>query len=572
MPIKSSADSITDDILWSDCPEELYLRRMLQEQYHEEGTIVDSILGQSTVAGIFSGDVDKSPQADDRCDGRSWLNFSPIAGSVATAPITPDEEEMSPPLEKKKKKKKKGKKDNAKKQKVKSSEAEPPDEEDKLKHDINLKKSVPVDINPRFIDFDEESSTGSLHVIRIPDIVDMDDAYDEEATEIDVTRGGLSTLSGDTFLRNIGLQTVQPDAYDDEATEIDATRGGLSTLSGDSFLRNIGLQTQQPTYKRTWVDVDDISYAKAFEDSTGATSKSSKHDSRSESRHDQAHAKPVPTTTRAPGSDSKTGCCCSRIIQMMTEDDRIFRRTVIVAVVLIVLFVSLSVFALIRSGDFFLSDTTAPASSPPVATHANQETDIPSFATTSLPSVSPTQSENSSVHGNEVFPTTAPSISDPFRFVSTLINERSPDSLKHFRNPESPQNQAFLWLISDLPNTMETSDERVLQRWTLAVLFYSLGGNGWTRDDGWLTEPDVCDWFTSSTDEVCNEFGLLRRLDLAQNNLQGQLPMELALLSSSLIEINLEGNGIAGSILANLDEMGSLGRFERSFSLATRYA
>jgi hypothetical protein len=114
---------------------------------------------------------------------------------------------------------------------------------------------------------------------------------------------------------------------------------------------------------------------------------------------------------------------------------------------------------------------------------------------------------------------------------------------------------------------VETSDERVLQRWALAVLFYSLGGNSWTRKDGWLSEADVCNWFTSSTAETCNELGLLSRLDLVENNLQGRLPMELELLASSLIEINLQGNEITGSLSSKLGEFVSLGMFERFVSL-----
>lgn len=527
MPTQSSAGSITDDILWSDCPEELYLRRILQEQYQDDETIVDSILGQSTVAGIMSGDVNKSFQSDDQSDGKSWLDFSPLAGSVVTAPITPDDE-MSPPFNEKKKAK-----ESKLTNKVKSSRAAPPEEYEMMYENNH----VPLGISPRFIDFDEESSTGSLRVTRIPDMVDMDDSYDEEATDIDATRGGLSTLSGDTFLRNIGLQTFQPD------------------------------------YDRTWVDVDEISYAKALEDSTGATSKSSKQDSRSDPTQDRPRVRPAPQATRAsPRRDSEPICCCSRIIQIVTEDDRIFRRTVIFAVILIVLFVSLSVFALIRSDTLFISDTPESTSRPlasPVVTLSpsesttwidpideNQESDIPVLDVTAPPSFSPVQNhdEDSSAH----VPTAAPSISDPFRFVSSLVNERSPDSLKHFLNPESPQYQAFQWLISDLPNTIETSDERVLQRWTLAVLFYSLRGNDWTRNDGWLTESDVCNWFTSSSEEVCNDLGLLSRLELAQNNLQGLLPNELELLSSSLIEINLEDNEITGSISSSLGELGSL--------------
>lgn len=544
MTTDSTVGSITDDLLWSECPEELYLRRILQEQYQDEGTIVDSVMGQSTVAGILSDDRNKSIKDEDRYDGRSWLNFSPIAGSVVTEATT-SEEESSPSFVESSV--------ESRMIRVRSSEEKPIEEAaTNVIHDI--KKSLPPDITPRFIDFDEESM-GSLSVIHIPEVVDLPESYDEEATEVDGTRGGLSTLSGDTFLRNIGLQ-------------------------------------MQPDYVRSWVHAKDIAYAKPKTDGIGATSKSSKQDS-SNGGNKQSHSLGYASreSTSQTTNNSKEGCC-SRFIQRMIDDDKVFRRTILIAVLFIVLFLSLSAFALIRSSDVLLSSDNQAASMPTlnptsyVSSTSENHTDdqstefdgleiTPPPTTSDLvaqivhsetpstvaPSLSPNgnSAEEISVQVPMDPPTSAPTISDLFRFVSNLINLRSPSSMGLIGNSQSPHNQAFLWIIDDLQGSTETSEERILQRWTLALFFFSLNGEFWTNSDGWLTEQDVCTWFTTSAESICNEMGLFTHLELVDNNLQGSLPRELELLSGSLVGINLDNNRISGPLPSELSNISSLG-------------
>ncbi len=543
MTTDSTVGSITDDLLWSEYPEELYLRRILQEQYQDEGTIVDSVMGRSTVADILSSSRKKSLDDDDRCDGRSWLNFSPLAGSVATEGLT-SEEESSPSFVEST--------EGSTMKRICSLEEHPIDESP-MKHNRELKKSLPNEMSPRFIDFDEESSTGSLPVRHIPNTVDMEEAYDEEATEIDATRGGLSTLSGDTFLRNIGLQT-------------------------------------QSNNERSWIHAADITYAKPRNDGTGSTSKSSKQDSTAGGRKRIRSSGKKPQDETSQQSNSSNGGCCSRIVQKMIDDDKTFRRTVVIAVLFIILFVSLSVFALIRSSDIFLSsrpaDSLRPTPNPTsfvLPSLENQTEDLNSgsqgsqgtssptdnaatliASTTIAPSLSPDDNaaEETSLPEPIDVPTNAPTISDPFRFASNLIFRRSPASMGFLGDSQSPQNLAFLWLIGDLQGSMETSEERVLQRWTLALLFYSLEGESWVNSDGWLTANDLCLWFTTSNESICDELGLLNRLDLVQNNLQGSLPEELALLSTSLVGVNLKTNGISGSLPSGLGNLSSLGTCE----------
>jgi hypothetical protein len=100
-------------------------------------------------------------------------------------------------------------------------------------------------------------------------------------------------------------------------------------------------------------------------------------------------------------------------------------------------------------------------------------------------------------------------------------------------NSSTPQYQALQWILFDLTQ-QSLSDDRVLQRWVLAVLFYSTSGSEWFDSDLWLSGLDECDWLTTSGGDICDKGGLITRIDLRDNNLEGTVPEELALLSDSL--------------------------------------
>lgn len=58
--------------------------------------------------------------------------------------------------------------------------------------------------------------------------------------------------------------------------------------------------------------------------------------------------------------------------------------------------------------------------------------------------------------------------------------------------PGSPQNRAFNWLANDTFQGYYT-DEKLIQRYSLASLFYNTNGNGWTNNSLWLDNGDECD-------------------------------------------------------------------------------
>jgi hypothetical protein len=107
-----------------------------------------------------------------------------------------------------------------------------------------------------------------------------------------------------------------------------------------------------------------------------------------------------------------------------------------------------------------------------------------------------------------------------------------PPSLSWFvkRVPQSPsfeegtaQYDALEWLISEIDILGEFDEENQLQFFSLAVLYFSTDGDNWIKGGR--------DWLSGVVDER-----LISKLNLSENNLQGRIPSEIGLLSSSMGE------------------------------------
>lgn len=163
-----------------------------------------------------------------------------------------------------------------------------------------------------------------------------------------------------------------------------------------------------------------------------------------------------------------------------------------------------------------------------------------------------------------------------FEEALNLLIERDAVSSKDEMesNPDAPQYYATTWLSQD-PNYYSYTEDRILQRWSLAVIARSLDstmvvdkplqlrrlqdGVGSDLLPGWMTYTDECTWFTSSTEvSTCDEDGMYLTIDLPDMLLGGTLPTELALLSNSLQHINLDGNELMGSIPKELEDLTNL--------------
>ncbi|MDE2925394.1 MAG: hypothetical protein OXT71_03245 [Acidobacteriota bacterium] len=108
----------------------------------------------------------------------------------------------------------------------------------------------------------------------------------------------------------------------------------------------------------------------------------------------------------------------------------------------------------------------------------------------------------------------------------------------------------------------------------LVALYNATGGPNWTRNDNWLTDAPLDQWYGVTV----NNAGRVTALQLGQNNLSGAIPAQIGRLDSlvglalhqnaltgpippelgnlsNLADLNLWGNGLSGSIPAELGNL-----------------
>ena len=106
----------------------------------------------------------------------------------------------------------------------------------------------------------------------------------------------------------------------------------------------------------------------------------------------------------------------------------------------------------------------------------------------------------------------------------------------------APLNVAFQEWLGGIPNH-QVENCINLDRRILLTLFSNTGGPNWTNRTGWDTGAPLDEWYGVVTDDR----GLVTKLDLDNNNLEGYLPHELGGLPG-LSVLNLSSNGLSGTI------------------------
>eukprot|EP00957_Ditylum_brightwellii_P149061 11350090-Ditylum_brightwellii.AAC.1 len=121
----------------------------------------------------------------------------------------------------------------------------------------------------------------------------------------------------------------------------------------------------------------------------------------------------------------------------------------------------------------------------------------------------------------------------------------------------TPQGKALDWLAFGDDFNMAPDDFNLYQRYAATVLYYSTDGDNWTHcsstdeDCGetrmfrkklpYLSNSTECDWGGLK----CNKAGLMVTINLAENNLNGFIPVELQLLKR-LNALEMQKNSLHG--------------------------
>ena len=179
-------------------------------------------------------------------------------------------------------------------------------------------------------------------------------------------------------------------------------------------------------------------------------------------------------------------------------------------------------------------------------------------------SVATTQS-NKNDYGPESVPTLSPSVSPDTRLavitdiVANVSGLQSTSGAHALHVVGSPQHKALQWIALDDDNHVDMEDEdRIIQRYTLAVLYYSTGGANWTNQFEFMTEDDECAW---SGALQCDSNGIITDIDLRENELIGPMPHELSALTE-LKSLIFDTNSLTGQLPTIFQELTSLTRFD----------
>ena len=176
--------------------------------------------------------------------------------------------------------------------------------------------------------------------------------------------------------------------------------------------------------------------------------------------------------------------------------------------------------------------TTVPPMSPAPSPPPNGVVAITPVPTTGIPTPVPTPMPTPGIPTPA--PTPMPVAGAPNSQVRTqlqnLLVAISVDGGQNLRSPGTAQNRAFEWL-ANFPAVSTFSRAGLIDRYALATLYYSTGGENWNNQTGWLVDPDVCNWYpqvvSTPPTSICADNGDVLFMSLGNNVLVGTLPVEL---------------------------------------------
>ena len=142
----------------------------------------------------------------------------------------------------------------------------------------------------------------------------------------------------------------------------------------------------------------------------------------------------------------------------------------------------------------------------------------------------------------------------------------------------SPQQAALQWIVDEDPAKLPFDHPALMDRYSLAVFYYSSINSlktpvagGWTNSDGWLTEKGICAWygiqclpreqeataannfapFSKTYDDNARITGIL----LPEMNIEGVIPEEWGVALDQLTILDLQDNKLSNHLPSSLGNL-----------------
>eukprot|EP00984_Skeletonema_dohrnii_P024814 scaffold13965_cov72-Skeletonema_dohrnii-CCMP3373.AAC.3 len=149
--------------------------------------------------------------------------------------------------------------------------------------------------------------------------------------------------------------------------------------------------------------------------------------------------------------------------------------------------------------------------------------------------------------------------------IEQILIQNSISNPSTFNDTSSPQYQALDWMANSgdgadaiQSESIQEATPYIIQRYILAVLYYSTTGAGWRNQFDFLTNTNECEWGVGANNGFnvidCNNDGFVTLINLWQNNLMGVIPTELVHLRNCTA-LDFLTNRLSGEVPVEITEM-----------------
>ena len=144
-------------------------------------------------------------------------------------------------------------------------------------------------------------------------------------------------------------------------------------------------------------------------------------------------------------------------------------------------------------------------------------------------------------------PTSAPTLMERLKDIMAVLESIS--SKETLEDVTSPQRQALEWLSFSDEAQLSPLDTTIKERYLLALLYFTWGGNYWFDSTDFLSGKNACFW----KGVTCNNDAVFA-IQLSRNNVMGgSIPIEICDFDS-LRHLDLTGNHIGGPIPKEIEK------------------